>query len=100
MTERQTTTKERDEAVTPHDGVGVFDANAAKPTPSRSTTDTNFKAGDNNRTGYSGIGDNDTRPTDLGTTAAGNVNQGASGNKIWMALVIIIVIALLLYWIF
>lgn len=100
MTERQTTTKEHDQAVTPHDGVDVFDTETANSIPSRTTTETNFKAGDNNPTGYSGTGANDARPTDLGTTAAGNVNQGTSGNTIWMALVIIVVIALLLYWIF
>lgn len=113
MTERErtsTSTATRDDfikpdavkpdAVKPDDGVEVFDATGAMPTPGHSGTATNFNPDSVNHSGYTRSEQSTEQPTDLGTTISSNTAEGTNGGRLLTTLVIIIVVALLLYWIF
>jgi hypothetical protein len=102
MTERErtsTSTAVKDDPVKPDDGVEVFDANRAMPTPGQSGTTTNFNNDSVTHSGYTSSEQSANQHTDLGT-ASSNTGQGSNAGQLFTALLIIIVIALLLYWIF
>jgi hypothetical protein len=98
MTERERTstrTEGSDEVVTPGSGVEVFDTsadtNAAHPKPDRDVMVTDRTVSDTNSRGYI---DPDR------TTTPNAVDPGTNWNRLLVALAVIIVIVLLLYWIF
>lgn len=104
MTERErttTSTAHDQNTATPDDGVEVFDASGALPTAGQHGAPPNVNAGDPNRGNYGSTAPERTERvanTPAGTTVG--AEQSGNMNRLLTIVAIIIVIALLLYWIF